>query len=87
MKNYNAMEKMIRKTELNLIVGINGSGKTTFIENDIIKVRKKNLIVTPDPMEWKQYPTISTANDIYTLNGTARIIYEDLSTLEMIKEK
>ena len=77
---------MQRKCELNLLVGINGSGKTTFITNDILKVRNKNLIITPDPAEWKNFPTIKTAQEIRTFTGTARIIHESIETLETITQ-
>lgn len=78
--------KMERKTELNMVVGANGTGKTTFIEKEILKIRTKNLIVTPDYAEWKGLPEISTADEIRTLQGSARIIYQDTETLNVIKE-
>lgn len=77
---------MQRKTELNLVVGANGTGKTTFLQKEVLKIRTKNLIITPDPAEWKQYNTITTPDEIRNLQGTARIIYEDSSTLQIIKE-
>jgi len=77
---------MKRKAELNLVVGINGSGKTTFIDKEIVSKSKKALIVTPDPQEWKQLPLISKPHEIYKLKGSARIIYEGMSTLEAIQQ-
>jgi len=76
---------MKRKAELVLVVGINGSGKTTFIKNEIVAKSKKTLIVTPDFQEWKHLRLISTPAEIYNLKGCARIIYEGTETLEMIK--
>jgi len=67
------MEKMIRKTELTILIGINGSGKTTFLKNEIVAKSKRCLIVTPYQDEWKEVPVINIS-DIRTFNGTARII-------------
>ncbi|MBN2776244.1 MAG: hypothetical protein JXR36_01295 [Bacteroidales bacterium] len=77
---------MERKAELNILVGINGTGKTTFINENIVKKLDKCLVVTPDTAEWKQLPIVSTADEIRSLKGSARIIYEDSETLLMIKE-
>ena len=76
---------MKRKAELNLVVGINGSGKTTFINDEIVLKSKKSLIVTPDPQEWKELPLLSKASEIRSLKENARIIYESSETLEIIK--
>ncbi|MDX9696477.1 MAG: hypothetical protein RBT49_11865 [Bacteroidales bacterium] len=76
---------MLRKCELVLVVGINGTGKTSFIRNEIVS-KQKSLIVTPDPAEWKELQTITTANEIRNLQGAARIVYDSTETLELIKE-
>jgi len=75
---------MKRKTELTLIVGVNGTGKSTFIANTILSIGKKGLVVTPDGAEWRQLPLISK-EQIRTFTGQARIIYEGPETLEAIK--
>ena len=75
----------IRKTQLNLIVGINGTGKTTFIKEKVVSTRNKNLIVTPDDAEWTWLPIVSTPSEIYNLQGSARMIYnsaDDLLTIQ-----
>lgn len=75
----------IRKTQLNLIVGINGTGKTTFIKEKVVPTRNKNLIVTPDDAEWTWLPIVSTPSEIYNLQGSARMIYnsaDDLLTIQ-----
>ena len=76
---------MIRKTELNLVVGINGTGKTTFVREKIIAREEKALIVTPDAAEWKDLPIISK-DEIRTFTGIGRIIYESGETLQMVKK-
>lgn len=66
-------QKRIRKTELTILIGTNGSGKTTFLKNEIVAKSKRCLIVTPYHSEWKEVPAINIS-DIRTFNGTAKII-------------
>ena len=73
-----------RKTQLNLVVGINGTGKTTFLREKIVQQRKA-LILTPDPMEWRHLPELRTPAEIRMMQGPARIIYQGPETLEMIR--
>lgn len=75
---------MKRKTELTLIVGVNGTGKSTFIANTVLQANKKGLVVTVDGAEWRQLPLI-TNEQIRTFTGQARIIYEGPETLTAIK--
>lgn len=63
-----------RKTYLELVVGINGTGKTTFLRHNVVKRGRKTLVVTPDEAEWRFLPTVSTAQEIYYLQGAARIV-------------
>jgi hypothetical protein len=65
-------------------VGINGTGKTTFINDSIIKnYSAKSLVVTPDSMEWRHLPIIPP-DQIRTFTGAGRIIYENIGTIEEI---
>lgn len=75
----------IRKTQLNLIVGINGTGKTTFIKEKVVPTRTKNLILTPDEAEWTWLPIVSTPAEIFNLQGSARMIYTGNSDLLTIQ--
>ena len=75
---------MKRKTELTLIVGVNGTGKSTFIANTVLSVGKRGLVVTPDGAEWRQLPLIGV-EQLRTFTGQARLIYEGPETLEAIK--
>jgi hypothetical protein len=61
-----------RKTELNLLIGVNGSGKTTFLRN-ILPNYKRAIIITPDSAEWKDLP-ILTKSEIKSFSGAKRII-------------
>ena len=63
-----------RKTHLDLVVGINGTGKTTFLRQNVVERSRKALVVTPDEAEWRFLPTVSTAREIYTLQGAARLV-------------
>ena len=74
-----------RKTELNLVVGINGTGKTTFISDEIVSKSQKSLVVTPDGAEWKHLPIIAP-DELRTFTGSGRIIYENKETLELISK-
>lgn len=63
-----------RKTHLDLVVGINGTGKTTFLRQNVVERSRKALVVTPDEAEWRFLPTVSTAREIYNLQGAARLV-------------
>lgn len=71
-----------RKTQLNLVVGINGTGKTTFLRERVVAGRGKALVVTPDDCEWRQLPTVESPRDIFYLQGAARLIYRGPETME-----
>jgi len=70
-----------RKCFLTLVVGSNGTGKTTFLENNIIK--GKSLIVTPDEIEYPNVRLIKNdsnlSKNIYEMSNTdiAKVIYEE----------
>lgn len=63
-----------RKTYLDLVVGINGTGKTTFLRKNVVERSRKSLVVTPDEAEWRFLPTVSSAQEIYNLQGAARLV-------------
>ena len=68
---------MARYPQCNILVGINGTGKTTFIKNILEQtVNEKNraLIVTPDPSEWRQVEEVA-GREIATFRGIRKIIY------------
>lgn len=66
--------KTKRKTFLDLVVGINGTGKTTFLRQNVVEKSRKALVVTPDEAEWRFLPTVSTAQEVYNLQGAARLV-------------
>ena len=68
---------MPRYPVCSILVGINGTGKTTFIQNILLNtVNEKNraLIVTPDPAEWRHVEEVSGAA-ISKFKGIRKIIY------------
>ena len=73
-----------RKTQLNLVVGINGTGKTTFLREKIVQNRKA-LILTPDAMEWRHLPEVRTPAEVRMMAGPSRIIYQGPETLELVR--
>ena len=68
---------MARYPVCSILVGINGTGKTTFIQNILLKTVKatnRALIVTPDPAEWKNVPEVA-GTEITRFTGIRKIIY------------
>lgn len=81
------MEQRQRKSQLNLVVGINGTGKTTFVRNEVLPRFQKALVLTPDDMEWRHLPTLDSGNlaqEVYNLTGHARVIYKGPETMETV---
>lgn len=71
---------MNRNSELNVLAGFNGTGKSTFIQKCIdLEVQKRSgrvIIVTPDPFEWKQYPEFDIHKDLFReIRSPHKIIY------------
>lgn len=72
-----------RKTQLNLVVGINGTGKTTFIRQNVVQKSIKCLVITPDDFEWRELPEVSTPAEIYNMRQPSRLVYRGPETVEM----
>ena len=75
-----------------LVMGTNGTGKTTFVKKLVINELKKPdshiLVVTPHDMEWTTLEFVNPRfpNRIEWYKGARRIIYFD-GLLQIIKEK
>lgn len=85
--------KMIpeREAELAIVLGTNGTGKTTLLKKFVVNALKSGervLIVTPDYVEWltiqEVHPKLS--HHIASYKGAKRIIYKDDTTLDNIIE-
>lgn len=71
---------------MNLVVGINGTGKSTWLKSNVVERQQKVLVLTPDDSEWRMLPTIRTPQEARQLQGRARLVYNDVGTIEMIKD-
>ena len=66
-----------RKTRLDLVVGINGTGKTTFLRQEVVERSRKALVLTPDEAEWRHLPRVATAQEVYAMQGAARYVCDN----------
>lgn len=83
-----------RAAKCTLLLGFNGTGKTTFLRNTLLyMVKKANemgqrlkiLIVTPDDVEWQEFEENNLATpDDFVYNGIMRHIWQDDYTLERL---
>lgn len=68
---------MPRYPVCSILVGINGTGKTTFIKKileNTVTEKNRALIVTPDPAEWRAVQEVS-GTEITRFKGIRKIIY------------
>lgn len=68
---------MARYPVCSILVGINGTGKTSFVKNILehtVNEKNRALIVTPDPAEWRQVEEVS-GREIASFKGIRKIIY------------
>ena len=78
---------MERAAKCTLVLGFNGTGKTTFIRETLEELlqrsratgrRLKVLIVTPDDVEWQDYPeNLLETPDDYVYEGIQRHVWQD----------
>lgn len=68
---------MARYPQCNILVGVNGTGKTSFLKNILehtVNDKNRALIVTPDPAEWRSVEEVA-GRDIAAFAGIRKIIY------------
>ena len=75
-----------RKAELNLVIGANGTGKTSFLQKEVLPKYQKALIITPDPAEWKQYPIVSI-DELKYFNAIGRMVYSGPQMLQNVSKR
>lgn len=51
-----------RPARMTVILGANGTGKTTVLKKIVSNLKQKTLIVTPDDAEWQEYDTVLLDN-------------------------
>ncbi len=69
-----------------VIVGRNGTGKTTMLRQILENSNQRALIITPDDVEWDDCPEtrLETRTD-YVFDGLARHIFDPHRTLDAIR--
>ncbi len=70
----------MRPTKLIIILGYNGTGKTTLISNILKKQSSRSLIVTPDFIEWLDIEEVSLSKRL-DYKGIRKVVYNDASTI------
>ena len=77
---------MERAAKLVILLGTNGTGKTTMLRNILQKSGQRALIVTPDDVEWTDLPVnnLETKED-FQFTGMCRHIFNPDKTLDAIK--
>lgn len=76
---------MPRYPVCSVLVGINGTGKTTFIKKileNTVTEKNRALIVTPDPAEWRAVQEVS-GTAITRFKGIRKIIYHQSCMAEI----
>lgn len=76
------MEKK-RKTELTLVCGINGTGKSTWLNNNIVTGCGRVIVCTPDDCEWRYLPGLRLS-EIDDFDMPHRVIYQSPSTIDAL---
>ncbi|MCQ2605395.1 MAG: ATP-binding protein [Bacteroidales bacterium] len=82
------MEKEIeRPAKLTIILGTNGTGKSTLLRTIIQRNAQRTLIVTPDAAEWTDYQEnmLQTKQD-FLFAGIQRHIFNPTTTLNSISK-
>lgn len=77
---------MERPAKLVILLGTNGTGKTTMLRKILAESGQRALIVTPDDIEWTDLPVneLTTKKD-FEFTGMCRHIYNPEKTLDAIK--
>jgi ABC-type sugar transport system ATPase subunit len=65
-----------RAAKLTILLGANGTGKTTLLEQILKQSNQRALIITPDDIEWQQYPHNELSDESnFAFTGIERHIY------------
>ena len=79
---------MPRTTKLIILLGTNGTGKTTLLSEFIKNESKKTLVVAPDDKDWLNIPLIANFQlSSLVYNGVRRHIWEENTDLEIISNR
>lgn len=74
-----------RAAKLTIILGTNGTGKSTLLRNIIMRNQQRTLIVTPDAAEWTDFPEneLLKKSD-FLFSGIQRHVFSPETTLQSI---
>lgn len=75
-------------TTMTVLLGTNGTGKTTTLKNILLQSGKRCLVVTPDDREWLEYPETPLRSGVpadFQYQGIRRHIWRPKHTLQMLK--
>ena len=65
-----------RAAKLTIIIGTNGTGKTTVLQKILTSTPDKSLVITPDDAEWRSYDEVElTTADDFLYKGIRRHIF------------
>jgi len=79
---------MTHKPKLIILLGTNGTGKTTLLEEFIKNESKKTLVIAPDDRDWQYVPLIQNfQNSSLIYKGVRRHIWEEPTDLQTITER
>lgn len=76
-------EKQRRKTELTLVCGINGTGKSTWLKKNIVEKGGRVIVCTPDYSEWTYLP-VARLDSLSKIDTPHRVIYESPRTIDAL---
>jgi hypothetical protein len=80
---------MERPAKMTIILGTNGTGKTTLLENILQNSGQKSLVITPDDIEWQGYDLVELDKpDDFVYSGIRRHIFspaKNVGTLDKIE--
>jgi len=69
-------ENNTRASKLTILLGFNGTGKTTLLADVLERSGQKTLVITPDDIEWQDYEAVElTRPDDFIYTGVRRHIF------------
>lgn len=76
----------VRSPKLTIVLGFNGTGKTTLLRKILEESEQRALVVTPDDVEWTDFPEneLKKKSD-FTFDGIQRHIFDPNRTLDVVK--
>jgi hypothetical protein len=66
-----------RAAKMTIILGANGTGKSTLLHDIITHGNEKSLVITPDDSEWRKYAEVELLEkDDFVFSGVRRHIFD-----------